>query len=183
MFTQYDANGIPVVVVQETNPYLTFVRLAADHVTTSATQAEVTGLSTTLTPGVYIFQYFIIWQSNNTAAGFKLSVNFSTGTTDFFIYNFFLVDTSATASTLVADQDAVGAAGQCYCVNSARAAGTVSVNTIGNVDTANADMFTRIEGMVSVISPGDIELYQSSDGGGNQLTISTGTTLYLHRVG
>lgn len=181
-FTHYDASGVPIFQISFASPNLQFVRLASNATTTSSTQAEITGLSTTLTPGLYVFHYFIIYQSTATATGVHLSINF-TGVNGFFVYNWFVVDNAATASTLAADQDAVAAGGQCYCVNSARVAGTTSINTIGSVDTQDVNMFERVEGMVNVLDTGDIELWHSSEGAGVQTSIQAGSSLVLFKVG
>lgn len=157
------------------------VALSGDQSNSTTTPTEVTGLSVVnVQPGTYVFNYYIMYQSAATTTGVKFDVNF-TGTVTKIVWNQMWVDTSATASTAAADQDAVGAAGQVYGAMASRAKGTAGRGTTISVDTANADMLMRIEGIMIVTVAGDLELWHGSEVAAAS-TILARSSLILHKT-
>lgn len=158
------------------------VSLASDQSNSTTTPTELTGLSVVnLQPGTYVANYYIWYQNGATTTGIRFDLNF-TGTVSVFLWNQMWVDTSATASTAAADQDAVGAAGQVYGAFASRAKGTAGRGTTISVDTANGDMLMRIEALFVVTVAGDLELWHGSEVAAIS-TVKAGSSLILHKTG
>lgn len=156
--------------------------LASDATTNSTTTpAAITGLTLTVGPGIYQFQYFIRYQAALTTTGVKFSVNHS-GTVTAFLYNVRWVDVSATASTATPSQANVQAAGAVMGAFSSRAKSTAGTGTTLGVDVANADMFIIVEGMMVVTVSGSLELYHGSEVAAAS-TVKAGSSLMLVKVG
>jgi hypothetical protein len=156
--------------------------LAADQSNSTTTPTSVSGLiSDTLQPGTYVFRYYVRYQAGATTTGVKFDVNF-TGTVTAFVWNWHVVDTTATAATAAADQDAVAATGQVYSVFASRAKGTAGRGTTISVDTANADMFAVIEGIMTVTVAGQLDLYHGSEVAAAS-TVMAGSSLILTKTG
>lgn len=154
--------------------------LTADQSNSTTTPTEVTGLSLPVAAGTYTFKYSIRYQSSATGTGVKYSVN-HTGTVAFFVYWNRWVDTSATASTAAADQDAVAAAGQVMGAMAGRAKSTSGLGTTISVDTANADMLLIVEGLMEVTVAGDLELWHGSETAA-ATTTKTGSSIVLTKT-
>jgi len=155
--------------------------LASLQNSVSATPAKVTGLDTTVGAGTYVFQYYIRWQSSSTATGSKFDVNHS-GTVTSFVWNERRVDASATASTAAPDQNNIQSAAAVMSAFGSRAKGTAGRGFTLSVDTASADMFTIIEGLMVVTVSGDLQLYFGSETTTGTLTIEPGSSLVLTQV-
>lgn len=140
--------------------------LAADQSNATTTATKVTGLDLGPLPaGTYQFQHFLRYTSSATTTGIKLDVNF-TGTVTSFMWNWRWVDTGnvATATAAAApDQDAIATTGHVVQGFASRAKGTAGRGVTASVDTANADMFVVIEGMMIVTVAGDLQLYHGSE--------------------
>lgn len=156
---------------------VTVVRAASDHTLASATPTEVTALTIATGTGTFVFNYYIYYSSSLAATGVRFDVNYD-GTVTAFVWNQMWVDTSATASTAVPDQDAVGAAGQVYGAFASRAKGTAGRGVTLSVDTVSADMLMRIEGLMIVTVGGNLKLYHGSEDA-NNTTVKTGSSLIL----
>lgn len=179
-FSYRDALGQPKESEVVTDPRISAVSLSAAQSNETATPTEVVALSLTLQPGTYVFQYFIIYQSTATTTGVRFSVDY-TGTTTKFVANWHVCDNTATASTAAADQDAVAAGGQVYCAFAARAKSSAGWGTTISVDTQNADMFAKVEGIMVVTTEGDIRLYHGSEDAVST-SVRPGTSLVLMKV-
>lgn len=156
--------------------------LASDQANPTTTPTELTGLSVAnVQPGVYVFNYYVLYQSAATTTGVRFDVNF-TGTVTKFAWNQMWVDVSATAATAAADQDAVLSTGSVYGAFASRAKGTAGRGTTISVDTANADMLMRIEGIMIVTVAGDLELWHGSEVAAAS-TVLAGSSLILHKTG
>ncbi len=128
----------------------------------STTAAKVTAFDLALSTGVYYYQYLLIYQSAATTTGVKFSVNY-TGTTTRHVNFQRWSDVSATASTAVPDQDNIGAAGHVMGCFASRANSTAGRGVTLSVDTANADMFMIIEGLLVSGGAGDLQLYHGAE--------------------
>lgn len=162
-----------------TNP-LTVARLSANQSNSTTTPSEVSGLTVATGTGTYAFKYYLITQSAATTTGQRFSVNHD-GTVTEFVYLWRWVDTSATASTAAADQDAVGAAGQAVGAMAARAKSTAGAGTTISVDSANADMLIIIEGIAVVTVAGNLELWHGSEVAAAS-TVKAGSSLLLTKT-
>lgn len=156
--------------------------LASNQANSTTTPTELTGLSVVnVQPGTYVFNYYVLYQSAATTTGVRFDVNF-TGTVTKFAWNQMWVDVSATAATAAADQDAVLTTGSVYGAFASRAKGTAGRGTTISVDTANADMLMRIEGIMIVTVAGDLELWHGSEVAAAS-TVLAGSSLILHKTG
>lgn len=154
--------------------------LTGDQSNSTTTPTKVTGLTLAVGVGTYQFQYNIIYQAAATTTGVRFSVNHD-GTVTSFVANSRWVDNSATASTAAADQDAIGAAGQCVGAMAARAISTAGWGTTISVDTANADMLMIIEGSVVVTAAGNLDLWHGSEVAAASTT-KAGSSVIVNRV-
>lgn len=161
-FTYYDYNGAVKESHTVIDSEVILRALSALQSNSTSSPTEVAELTVTLAPGTYQFQYFIIYQAAATTTGVRFSVNFS-GTASRFVANWHVVDNGAAASTAAADQDAVAAGGQVYSVFSARAKSTAGWGTTISVDSADADMFAKVEGIMVVTTAGTLQLWHGSE--------------------
>ena len=137
-------------------------QLSTQHDNATTTPTIVTALSVSTGLGVFTFRYDIIYQSSAAGTGIKFDVNY-TGTVTRFVWNQRWVDTSATASTAAPDQDEVLSTGAVMGAFASRAKGTAGRGTTLSVDTANADMYMIIEGIMIVTAAGSLDLYHGSE--------------------
>jgi len=172
--------GVGFFVMGALNPN-SVISLAADQSNSTATATAVAGLTLATPPGVYIFDYNIVYQSGATTTGVKFSVNY-TGTVTTFVYNVFGVSATTTAADGVLDQDVNIVTGGLFNVCAARAKGTAGIFSSVSVDTAGADMFMRIEGLMTVTVAGNIELWHASETTAIS-TVKAGSTLVLTKTG
>ncbi len=172
--------GVGFFVMGALNPN-TVISLAADQSNSTTTATSVTGLILATPPGVYIFDYNIVYQSGATTTGVKFSVN-HTGTVTTFVYNQYGVSATTTASDGIMDQDVVLTTGGLFNVNAARAKGTAGLGAFVSVDTANADMFMRIEGLMTVTVTGNLELWHGAEAAAIS-TVKAGSCLVLTKCG
>lgn len=156
--------------------------LAADHANSTTTATEVTALTTTTGTGTFKFQYMLRWQTAATTTSHKVSVN-HTGTVSFFLYNALYTDTSATASTGAADQDAIATTAQVYGSFASRAKSTDGKMIGTAVDTANADMFMVIDGLMQVTVDGSLALWWGSEVAASAATVKAGSGLMIEKLG
>lgn len=159
----------------------TVLALTADQSNSTATATEVTGLSMALPIGTFVFDYNIIYQSGVTTTGVKFSVNHD-GTVTKFVYNVYGVSATTTASDGIMDQDVSLTTGGLFNVNAARAKGTAGLAAFVSADTANADMFMRIEGLMVVTVAGNLELWHASETTAIS-TVMAGSSLIVTKTG
>lgn len=176
-FILYNAAG----AVKPSLTTLTPVRLAADQSNSTTTATAVTGLTVAAPAGTYVFQYSILYQAAATTTGVKFSVN-HTGTVSSLVANWYAVDNLAANASAAADQDALAAGGQVFFAFAARAKSTAGWGTSVSVDTANADMFAMVDGLVIVTADGNLELWHGSEVAA-QSTVKAGSSLYLIKTG
>jgi hypothetical protein len=179
-FRVFDVTGLPKTVGITTGSILV-AKLASDAANSSTTPAEVAGLTVAAPAGTYLFEYFVIYQTAATGTGIKFSVNHS-GTVTSFVANWHVVDNTATAATAAADQDAIAATAQVYSAFAARAKSTAGWGTTISVDTANADMFAKVEGIMVVTADGNLQLYSGSAVAASNATVKAGSSLRLTRT-
>jgi hypothetical protein len=157
------------------------VKLGADQSNSTTTMTEVTGLSVATGTGTFKFDYDIVYQSGATTTGVKFAVNHA-GTVTLFVVNMHGVSATTTASDGILDQDVDLTTGGLYNVQAQRAKLTTRTNASISVDTANADMFYRIEGLLVCTVDGEIELWHGSEVAAIS-TVKAGSSLELIRTG
>lgn len=153
------------------------VLLASDQSNSTITPTEVTGLTIPLGVGVWVFEYYLIWQSAATTTGIRNSVDF-TGTVTAFPYNIRWVDNNAASATSTASQNFTTSSGAVLGAMSQRAKSQAGVPTAG-VDTINADMLQIIEGVAVVSVAGNLALWSGSEVAASNTTIKAGSKLLV----
>lgn len=165
------------------DPRLSILVLGAQHSIASATATEVTGLRATLSPGTYVFKYFLIVRSTATGTGLKFGINY-TGTTTRIVQILRYVSTGTAATTGVAE-DAVANLTGAIVEGSAARSLTTSMPNLGpytGVAAANVDILNIIEGTVVVSTAGDLQLWHGSEAA-VATSIEIGSSLLLTKVG
>jgi hypothetical protein len=173
----YEASG----ALKPASVFITTQSLASDQNNSTTTPTEVTGLTVALAPGIYTFEYYVVYQALLTTTGVRLSVNFD-GTETLFVANVQWVDASATASTATPTQAGVQAAGHVVGAMSARAKSTAGWGTLLGVDTLSANMLARITGMLVVTVAGNLELWHGSEVAA-QSTVKAGSSVIITKTG
>ena len=156
-----------------------FVTAVADQANSTVTAASVTGLDTTVGAGTYLVKYWVCFRSAATATGIEMYLH-HTGTVSRLVSTWYTLTTGGTAATGIADQ-ATATAAQMMEGKGQRATNVAS-GTMAGVDTANADQFAVIEGIVVVTVSGTLQLLFRSEVAASAVTIMTGTTLTLTKV-
>lgn len=177
-FELVDVNGIT-----KTNAAASvFVtKLAADQSNSTTTLTNVTGLETPVGVGTWMFEYYLLVQSAATTTGHRFSVNHD-GTLTSFVAWLTYSSALGTASDANADQDIVTAAGGLLPVMAARAKSTTGWGFTITADTANADVFYMIQGILVCTVAGNIELYHGSEVAAAS-TVKGGSSLRLTKTG
>ena len=156
-----------------------FAIVATAQPNSTITPASVTDLEVTVTPGTYLIKYWVCYRSAATTTGIEMYLN-HTGTTTRLASTWYTLTTGGAAATGVADQ-ATAATAQMMEGKGQRASGVASGPQQG-VDTANADQFAVIEGIMVVTVSGTLQMMFRSEVGGSAVTIMEGTTLTLTKV-
>jgi len=155
--------------------------LTADQSNSTTTLTDVTGLDVTTGTGTFTFRHDIIYQAAAATTGVRFSVNHS-GTVTSFVANEYFTDLIGTASSATPSQANVLAAATVFGVFSARAKSNAGWGTTLSVDTAGADMYAVIEGIMVVTVDGAIQLWHGSEVAAAS-TVKAGSALTLTRVG
>ncbi|MEX2054608.1 MAG: SH3 domain-containing protein, partial [Candidatus Andersenbacteria bacterium] len=157
--------------------------LNTQHNISSTTATEVTGISTTLTAGTYVFKYSLIVQSAATGTGIGFGINY-TGTATKLVATEYYLGTGTAASTGTLDDAATGIASEQIIEGSAARTETTTapnMNVITGVAAANVDNYVTIEGVIVVSDGGDLELWHNSDTAA-QSSVMTGSTLVVTQI-
>lgn len=157
----------------------TFVVLASDATNSTLTPAAVSGLATTVAAGTYLVKYWIVYRAAATTTGIEMYMQ-HTGTTSRLASTWYTLTTGGAAATGVGDQ-ATTATAQMIEGKGQRASNVASGTTQG-VDTANADQFAVMEGLMVVTASGTLNLMYRSEVSGSAVSIMSGTTLVLTKV-
>lgn len=135
---------------------------AASNSTT--TGVEIAGLQLpSVGPGIYIAEYFIVYQSGAATTGVKFGIN-HTGTVSSFAATLQIPTTGTTAITAVHDQ-ATTTTPTIMGTNAVRTMSTTAPN-LGpwtDVDTLNANMQVLIYANLFVTASGDLEFWHASE--------------------
>lgn len=151
---------------------------------TSTTPAAVPELTTSLAPGTYLIKIWMLMQSTATGTGPGVHLNCSGGTVTACAATWYslVTDTVATATaTGVMDQASVAATFQVMNGRAQRVNNT-SGGPFGGVDTANADQFAVLEGIVIVTATTSLQVMLSSETNGTGVSMRAGSTLTAQKV-
>jgi hypothetical protein len=175
----YDSSGNLMTTITSAIGLATVSQVAADVTNSTTTVAAIADLDQVLGPGTYVYTYYIRYQAAATTTGIKFAVD-HTGTVTSSTYQMLYVDTSATASTGAADQDANASTAQVNAAYAARA-DNVTLGPTLSVDTANSDMLIRIEGLIVISASGTLRLMHGSEVAA-ATTVKIGTSLVVIRT-
>jgi hypothetical protein len=166
---------VTVTNLREAYPTVVLGSDLANSTTTAATGLEVTGL----VAGTYNFKAWICFRSAATTTGLMLYMNY-TGTATRLVSTWYTLTTGTTATTGVADQSSDNTAQMME--GKAQRANNTSTGTIQGVDTANADQFCVMEGILVASGAGALRLRFSSEVAASAVTLMTGTNLDVRKV-
>mgnify|MGYP001613034743 CR=1 FL=1 len=163
----------------EAAPSETWQLLTANATANTGTTLTTVMTTNTLAAGTWFFEYFIIWQSSATGTGVNFSVD-AGGTVTRFRATRHYQTTGAAAATGVADGVAATLTGQLVEHMSTRTDnGSLGPNT--GVDTANADQFDHIRGIVVTSTSGNLLLKHASEGAVSTQVMAD-TCMILRRI-
>jgi hypothetical protein len=177
-----DSAGLEKVNPTIVSGQLPVLVLGADVSNATVTAAKITGLDYTVGPGIWWFEYKIIYTSSVVTTAAKVGVN-HTGTVSTFAYDAWITTSDSAATVGNADQDMLVQAGGIVTGWAARAKSTTAPITLGvGVDTINVPLIAHISGVMIVSVSGNIELYHASETA-NATVIKAGTGLRLTKLG
>lgn len=155
--------------------------VTADFSVSSTTPSAVTDLNVILTPGVYNIKEWMLLRSAATGTGIGIHLNASGGTVSHIAATWYSLTTGTTATTGVMDQASVAATFQTMEGRAQRVNNT-SGGTFGGVDTANADQFAVLEGIVIVTATTTLQTMLASEVASSAVTILTGSNIRVVQV-
>lgn len=140
----------------------------------TVTPLQVSALNLAISPNiVYQFQYFICYRSATAATGIRFSLSGS----GIMVWNCRWVDTSGATSTSPDQNQLTPSIMSSFSNRGAGASGTTT-----SVDTANADMFCIIEGIINSSIGSTLILSFNSETGGVNTTVKAGTSLVMTKI-
>lgn len=157
----------------------TVVVVGTDVPNTSNTTAVTAISAPNIAAGTYLFKVWIAWKTAATTTGIEMWAN-HTGTVTRFVSTWYTLTTGGAAATGVADQ-ATTLTAQMLEGKAQRVKDTAS-GPIQGTDTANADQFAVMEGVMIVTATGTFEFKFRSEINASAATILAGTTLELRKV-
>lgn len=141
----------------------------------SATALEVTSMAA----GTYLLKYWICYQAAATTTGIEFKLNY-TGTVSRLVATWYTLTTGGAAATGIADQSTTLTA-QMMEGKGQRANNTAS-GPMQGVDTANADQFAVLEGILVATGTGTLQFMFNSEVAASAVTLMPGSTLTLQKV-
>ena len=153
--------------------------LASTQANSTVTAAAATDLAVTVGVGTYLVKYWVVYQAAATTTGIQMYLD-HTGSTSRLAATWYTLTTGTTASSGVADQ-ATTLTAQVMEGKGQRAAGVASGPTQG-VDTANADQFAVMEGIITVTVSGTLNFMFNSEVAASAVTLQIGSSLVLTKV-
>jgi hypothetical protein len=155
--------------------------VAVTQSTTSTTPAAITDLSSSLTPGTYLVKVWMVLQSTATGTGVGIHLNCSGGTVTTCAATWYSLTTATSTATGVMDQASASTVFQ-HMEGRAQRANNTSGAPFGGVDTANADQFAVLEGVVIVTATTTLQVMIASETAGTGVSARVGTSLTVSKV-
>lgn len=159
--------------------FLTWLVLAADSsdLTTLTTVMTITGVGV----GRYHFYCQLIYQTTFTTLGHGVAVN-HTGTTTQWVVERRYASTGGSSATASGTEEGASATGNAYESQGERTkAQLIGIATL-NVDAADTDMISTIEGFFVVSVSGDLEIKLQSEFGTGGCIARQGSFLELEKL-
>jgi hypothetical protein len=157
----------------------TFTTLSSTQANSTTTAASATALEQVLAAGTYLIKAWVVYQAAATTTGIEFRLN-HTGTVTRCAATWYTLTTGTTATSGIADQ-ATTLTAQMMEGKGQRANNTATGPTQG-VDTANADQFAVLEGIVVVTASGTLQLMFNSEVAASAVTLQVGTTMTVTKV-
>jgi hypothetical protein len=148
---------------------------------TSTTPAAVSALDASLAPGTYLVKCWMVMRAAATTTGVGIHLKANGGTVTTLVATWYTLTTGTTATSGVMDQASVAATFQTM-EGRAQRASDVSGGPFGGVDTANADQFAVLEGVVVVTATTTLQVMLASEVAASQVDLRAGTTLTASKV-
>lgn len=155
--------------------------VATDVTMSSTTPAAVTDLNLTLVAGTYNIKIWMLLQSAATGTGIGVHLNASGGTVTHIAATWYSLTTGTTATSGVMDQASVAATFQTMEGRAQRANNTTG-GVFGGVDTANADQFAVLEGIVVVTATTTLQTMLASETAGTNVKMLAGSNIRAVKV-
>jgi len=153
--------------------------LTTTQANSTVTAAAATELAVTVDVGTYLVKYWVVYQAAATTTGIQMYLD-HTGTATRLAATWYTLTTGTTASSGVADQ-ATTLTAQVMEGKGQRADNVASGPTQG-VDTANADQFAVMEGIITVTVSGTLNFMFNSEVAASAVTLQVGSSLVLTKV-
>lgn len=156
------------------------VAAAASNSTT--TPAAVTDLNASLAPGTYLVKVWMVLQTAATTTGVGIHLNCNGGTVTTCAATWYSLTTGTTATSGVMDQASVAGTFQ-IMEGRAQRANNITGGPFGGVDTANADQFAVLEGVVVVVTATTtLQVMLTSEVAASAVSMRPGSTLTASKV-
>jgi hypothetical protein len=153
---------------------------AGTQANSTVTAAAITELSASIAPGTYLLKVWFCYRSAATTTGVEFYLRTTGGTVTRCVSTWYTLTTGGAAATGIADQ-ATTLTAQMMEGKGQRAAGVAS-GPMQGVDTANADQFAVMEGIVIVTATTTLDVMFTSEVAASAVTVMEGTTLTLSKV-
>jgi hypothetical protein len=147
----------------------------------TVTPAAVTDLQQSLVAGTYLIKVWMLMQSAATTTGIGVHLNASGGTVTACAATWYTLTTGTTATSGVMDQASVAATFQTMEGRAQRANNTTG-GVFGGVDTANADQFAVLEGIVIVTATTTLQVMLASEVAASAVIMKPGSTMTISKV-
>lgn len=156
--------------------------LTSTQANSTVTMAAATGLTVTgLATGSYLIKVWICFRSAATTTGPEFRLNMTGGgTVSRMVNTWYTLTTGGAAATGIADQ-ATTLTAQMMEGKGSRANASTG-GPMQGVDSANADQFAVMEGIIIVTGAGNLQFEFASEVAASAITLMEGTTLTLSKV-
>jgi hypothetical protein len=155
--------------------------LGTQATNSTVTPAAITALDCVLVPGTWGFKVWMIWRAAATTTGMGVHMNASGGAVSKIVGTWYTLTTGTTATTGIADQASAAATFQTMEGRAQRANNT-SGGPFGGVDTANADQFAVMEGIVVVTTQTTLQTMMASEVAASQVSMEVGSFITCTRA-
>lgn len=160
--------------------------VTTQHNNSTVTPTSVPDMATSLTPGTYLVKVWMRMQSAATTTGMGVHLNASGGTVTSIAATWYTLTTGTAASAGVMDQASTVTLGtpttSQLMEGRAQRANNVSGGQFMGVDTANADQFAVLEGIVIVTATTTLQVMLASEVASSQVSMMTGSTITITKV-
>lgn len=159
--------------------------LTSAFTSTSTTGAEVTGLTNSLSAGIYVATFYLICRTAAVGTGIDFGINFDS-TQDVIVSQLSYQDTGTTASTGLADGTVTGDGGELIIGGGSVITETTTapnLNVITGVGGASEDFMVIIKVIFKPTATGELELWVATDVAASQVDVRIGSSVTIIKTG